>query len=116
MVTHFLHPYGLFAKCILFKCYKHIIKSSIWQKNYGLRLPTWIKIFIEGWFSINIHQSYCNGLLKWTYMDYNMGIALIFKCIFYYDFISIFFIGTQYMIHDGKKNMDWKKLHWLITT
>ncbi len=41
-------------------------------------------------------------------MDYNMGIALTFKCIFYYDFISIFFIGTQYMIHDGKKNMDWK--------
>jgi hypothetical protein len=43
-------------------------------------------------------------------MDYNMGFALTFKCIFYYDFISIFFIGTQYMIHDGKKNMDWKKL------
>ncbi len=21
-----------------------------------------------------------------------------------------FFIGTQYMIHDGEKNMDWKKL------
>jgi hypothetical protein len=39
-------------------------------------------------------------------MDYNMGIALTFKYIFYYDFISIFFIGTQYMIHDGKKIMD----------
>jgi hypothetical protein len=37
-------------------------------------------------------------------MDYNLGFALTFKCIFYYDFISIFFIGTQYMIHDkGKK-------------
>jgi hypothetical protein len=36
-------------------------------------------------------------------MDYNMGIALTFKCIFYYDFISIFFIGIQYMIHDGGK-------------
>jgi hypothetical protein len=32
-----------------------------------------------------------------------MGIALTFKCIFYYDFISIFFIGTQYMIHDAEK-------------
>jgi len=31
-----------------------------------------------------------------------MGFALKFKCIFCYDFISIFFIGTQYMIHDGK--------------
>jgi hypothetical protein len=37
-------------------------------------------------------------------MDYNIGFALTFKCIFCYDFISIFFIGTQYMIHDGKKN------------
>jgi len=43
-------------------------------------------------------------------MDYNMGFALTFKCNFCYDFISIFFIGTQYMIHDGKKNMDWKIL------
>ncbi len=32
-----------------------------------------------------------------------MGVALIFKCIFNYDFISIFFIGTQYMILMGKK-------------
>jgi len=36
-------------------------------------------------------------------MDYNLGFALTFKCIFCYDFISLFFIGTQYMIHDGKK-------------
>jgi hypothetical protein len=27
---------------------------------------------------------------------------------FCYDFISIFFIRSQYMIHDGKRNMDWK--------
>jgi hypothetical protein len=32
-----------------------------------------------------------------------MGSALTFKCIFCYDFISIFFIWTQYMIHDEKK-------------
>jgi hypothetical protein len=38
MVAHFLRPYGHFVKCILFKCYKHIIKSSIWQKYL------WIKI------------------------------------------------------------------------
>jgi hypothetical protein len=43
-------------------------------------------------------------------MDYNMGSMLTFKCIFCYDFISIFFIGTQYMIHDGKINMNWKTL------
>jgi hypothetical protein len=42
-------------------------------------------------------------------MDYNLDSILTFKCIFYYDFISILFIGTQYMIHDGKK-MDWKTL------
>jgi hypothetical protein len=36
-------------------------------------------------------------------MDYILGYALTFKCIFHYDFISIFIIGTQYMIHDGKK-------------
>jgi hypothetical protein len=110
MVAHFLHPYGLFVECILFKCYKHIINHQFDKNIYGLRLPTWIRIWIEGWNSINIHQSCSNELLKWIYMDYNMGIALTFKYIFYYDFISIFFIGTQYMIHDGKKNMDWKKL------
>jgi hypothetical protein len=36
-------------------------------------------------------------------MDYNMGFALTFKCIFCYDIISIIFIGTQYMVHDRKK-------------
>jgi hypothetical protein len=43
-------------------------------------------------------------------MDYNLGFALTFKCIFYYDFISIFFIGTQYMIHDAKKKIGLKKV------
>jgi hypothetical protein len=37
-------------------------------------------------------------------MDYKLECALTFKCIFYYDFISIFFMGIQYMIRDGKKN------------
>jgi len=36
-------------------------------------------------------------------MDYILDFALTFKCIFCYDFILIFFIGTQYIIHDGKK-------------
>ncbi len=36
-------------------------------------------------------------------MDYGLRYALAFKCIFCYDFISIFFIRTQYMILDGKK-------------
>jgi hypothetical protein len=44
-------------------------------------------------------------------MDYNIGSTLTFKCIFCYDkFISIFFLGSQYMVHDGKNNMNWKKL------
>jgi hypothetical protein len=38
------------------------------DKNvYGLRLPTWIRIFIKGLNSINIHQTYINELLKWKY-------------------------------------------------
>jgi hypothetical protein len=38
-------------------------------------------------------------------MDYNLGFTLKFKCIFCYDFISIFFRGTKYMTHDGKNKM-----------
>jgi hypothetical protein len=49
-----------------------------------------------------MHQSYNNGLLN-EHMDYNLGFALTFKCTFCYDFISIFLISIQYMIHDGKK-------------
>jgi hypothetical protein len=41
------------------------------------------------------------------HMNYNLGSTLAFKCIFCYDFISMFFIRTQYMIHDGKK-MNWE--------
>ncbi len=40
--------------------------------------------------------------LKSGHMDYNLGSMLTFKCIFCYDFISIIFIGIQYVIHDGK--------------
>jgi uncharacterized membrane protein (Fun14 family) len=43
-------------------------------------------------------------------MDYNLGFTLAFKCVFCCDSISIFIVGTQYMIHDGKINIDWKKL------
>jgi hypothetical protein len=43
-------------------------------------------------------------------MDYGLGFTLTFKCIFCYVFILIFLIGTQYMILDGKTNMDLKKL------
>jgi hypothetical protein len=63
-VAHFLSFFQLFPKCTLFKCDKCIVKSSIWENNYGLKFPTWIRIFIEGWNSINIHQSYSNGLLS----------------------------------------------------
>jgi hypothetical protein len=47
-------------------------------------------------------------------MDYNLSSTLVFKSIFHYDFISVFFIGIQYMIHDGKKNMNWKTLQQKI--
>jgi len=32
-------------------------------------------------------------------MDYNLGFALTFKCIFCHDFISMFFIGIQYIVY-----------------
>jgi hypothetical protein len=40
-----------------------------------------------------------------------MGVAHVisFAPIFCYDFISIFFIGTQYMMFDGKKKWIEKK-------
>jgi hypothetical protein len=72
-------------------------------------LPTWIKIFFEEWNSINMHQSYSNGLLN-EHMDYNLGSTLTFKCTFCYDFISIFLISIQYTTHDEKKKKDWKTL------
>jgi len=46
-------------------------------------------------------------------MDYSLGFALAFKWVFYYDFILVFFIGIEYMIHDWKK-MDCKKLQQKI--
>jgi hypothetical protein len=42
-------------------------------------------------------------------MDYNLGFVLAFNTFFYYNFISIFFIRVQYMIHDGKKKKKMKK-------
>jgi len=48
-------------------------------------------------------------------MDYNMGFALSFKCFFFNDYISIFYIQTQYMIHDGKKKWIEKKITKILT-
>jgi hypothetical protein len=42
-------------------------------------------------------------------MDYVFNFALTFKCICY-DFISKILTDTQYMTHDGKINIGWKKL------
>jgi hypothetical protein len=50
-----------------------------------------------------------------THMDYNLGFTLTFKCTFCYDFISIFFIRTQFMIHD-EKNIRIKKITTKILT
>ncbi len=72
-------------------CYK----SSNWQKHV-----------LRG----EIHN---NGFLN-AHMDYNVGSALAFQCIFGYDFISIFVIRIQYMIHDGPIDMDWKKIQQKI--
>ncbi len=44
------------------------------------------------------------------HMDYVLGSDYHSNAFFCYDFISIFFIGTQYMIHDEKPNMNLKKL------
>jgi hypothetical protein len=38
MVAHFFHPYELFKECILFKCHKCIVKSSIWQKYLKVKI------------------------------------------------------------------------------
>jgi len=36
-------------------------------------------------------------------MNYNLGFALAFKCIFAMISSQYFLIGIQYMIHDGEK-------------
>jgi hypothetical protein len=38
MVAHFLYLYGLFAKCTLFKCHKHIVKPLIGQKYLWINI------------------------------------------------------------------------------
>jgi hypothetical protein len=50
------------------------------------------------------------------HMDYNLHYALTFKCIFCYDFISIFFIGIQYMIVDRKNIYQLKNITPKILT
>jgi hypothetical protein len=106
-VAHFLSLSGLSTQCILFKCHKCIVKSSIWKKTLWTKIANLNKIFIEGYNSINIHQSYSYGLLKLAYglcSGFYINIQMHFFVM-----ISSIFIGTQYMIHDGEKNMDWKK-------
>jgi hypothetical protein len=66
-MVHFLRPYELFAECAPFKCHKNCKIIILKKIIIGLRLPTWIRIFIKGWNSMDIHQSYSNGLLKRTY-------------------------------------------------
>jgi hypothetical protein len=62
-------------------------------------------------FRKDFNLSATNSLFHvFTHMDYNLGSTLTFKCIFCYDFISIFSIGTQYMIHDRKKKIMTKTL------
>jgi hypothetical protein len=68
-MAHFLCPYGLSVECTLFKCHKCIVNHQFDKNIFGLKLPTWIRIFIEGWNSINIHQSYNNELLFSGHMD-----------------------------------------------
>ncbi len=75
-----------------------------------LRYTTWIRIFIKGWNSINIHQSNSNELLKWSYGICSKFCNNIQIYIYFYDFISIFFVGIQYMIQNGKKN--WIEKHY----
>jgi hypothetical protein len=43
-------------------------------------------------------------------MEYVLGFALTFKCVFCYDFISIFFYKDSIYDTWWKKKMDWKKL------
>jgi len=43
-------------------------------------------------------------------MDYNVGFELIFKCFFFMISFQYFYIGSQYMIHDGEKKNGLKNI------
>jgi hypothetical protein len=44
------------------------------------------------------------------HIDYNLESKLTFKCISCYDFILIYFVMKQYMMHDEKKK--WIEKHY----
>jgi len=98
-VAHFLSLSELFAKCTLFKWHKHIVESSIWQKYL------WIKI-------VNLNK---NIYWEVKFNKHTPIICINIQMHFCYDFISIFFIGIQYMIHDDKKNGLKKKIKKCLT-
>jgi hypothetical protein len=57
-----IKPFLDFLQNVFYLNAINTLKNHQFDKNiYGLRLSTWIKIFIEGWNSINIHQS-CSNL------------------------------------------------------
>jgi hypothetical protein len=112
-VAHFLSLYGFSTNCILFKCHIHIIKSSIWQKYLWIKIANLNKNIYWGVNSINIHQSYSNGLLKWAYGLWSrlcISIQMHFLLWFH---LNIFYKDSLYDTW-WKKNMDWKKLQQKI--
>jgi len=104
-VVHFLSLYGLSAKSTLFKCHKCIVKTSIWQKYLWIKIANLNKNIYWRVISINIHQSYSNGLLKWAYgpcFGFYINSQMHFLLWFYLNMLlSKFNIG---------KKMDLKKL------
>jgi hypothetical protein len=68
-------------------------------------LLAWKKIFVEGWNSIDIHQSYSNGLLKWAY-ELCFGFCIHIQMHFLLWFHLIVFYWDS--IHDT-----WWKKKWI---
>ncbi len=70
-----------------------------------LRKPNWIRIFIEGWNSINIHWSNSNELLKWSY-----GLCSKFYNNIQMHFLLWFHFNIFYK--DSIYDTQWKKI-WI---
>jgi hypothetical protein len=43
-VVHFFHHIRFFVKCILFKCHKYMVKPSMWQLSFGIKIVNLNKI------------------------------------------------------------------------
>jgi len=98
------HFFGIFCKVYsiqMSQTHCKIINLTI--TFYGLRFPTWIRIFIEGWNVIHRHQSHSNGLWKWAYrLCYGLCIN-----------IQMHFLLWFHFYRDTIYDTWWKKYIWV---